>query len=146
MEKVIRVVFILIFVFSLGLSLVFMNTEKDAVSEIDNKVLTNNPLIYGVDEGQDLTEALEIYVSERIGGRAARILTDTIVNDKLYDEMIHPTYEYGKDGYVFFKCGDNVEYSEYQDAFGETNGYKPRNKKNINNKNKENYEQYKLDL
>lgn len=32
---------------------------------------------------------------------------------------------------------------EYQDAFGETNGYRPRNRKN---KSKENYEQYKLDL
>ena len=89
-----------------------INHQSNAISEIDNKVLTQFP-----EWGEGFQDGVEIYIRERLGGRDGMITAYTVVNDFLFQEMVHPTYTYGKDGYVFFKMHDNIEYSEFHQEF-----------------------------
>lgn len=84
------------------LPILAFNTQPNAVSEIDNRMLTENPFSAEARENsEDLTEDIENYVNDRIGFRDDMILNYTLLNDKLFGKMVHPTYSYGKDGYVF---------------------------------------------
>lgn len=69
--------------------------------------------------GADLSKALENYVDDRIGLRNEMIKAYVIANDTLFHEMMHPSYEYGQDDYVFFKSKANEEFSEYHIAFAD---------------------------
>lgn len=115
--KKLKIAFISTFLIILIIPIALFNHKKNAVSEIDNKVLTENPLLPGAEPVEDLTDALENFVSERIGLRDHMILGYTLANDYLFGEMVHPTYTYGKDGYVFFKMGKVKKYDEFEDAF-----------------------------
>ena len=42
----------------------------------------------------------------------------TLMYDKVFGEMVHPSYTYGKDGYVFSKV-TYTEFGEYQIAFAD---------------------------
>ena len=64
-----------------------------------------------------LNTALTSYISDRIGFRNQFILGYTVLYDKIFHEMKHPTYTYGKDGYVFFHMGQNTEYSRFHDDY-----------------------------
>lgn len=117
--KKLQIVFIALFFVLLALPLAFFNWEENVVSEIDNRQLTNNPFGPNAEPGADLTASLESYVQDRIGFRDEMILGYTLLNDQLFYKMIHPLYEYGKDGYVFFKQKQNVQFGDYHIAFAE---------------------------
>lgn len=104
MMKIIRIVFVLVISCIIGICLLNFNFEPNSISEIDNRELADFP-IPGA-EDMDYTEAVDNYVSDRIGFRTEAIDAFTWLNDKLFGEMIHPTYTYGKDGYIFFKMPD----------------------------------------
>ena len=87
----------MIFALIIALPIVKFNFTPDTVSMIDNRKLAENPF---KQEG-DITTNIENYVSDRIGFRDKMISTYTLLNDKLFDKMVHPSYTYGKDGYVF---------------------------------------------
>ena len=95
--KIIRIAFICIFSIILLLPVAFFNFTPNAISEIDNRKLAENPFSA---EG-DLTTNIENYVNDRIGFRDEMITGYTVLNDKLFNNMVHPSYSYGKDGYVF---------------------------------------------
>lgn len=115
MKKIINYCSFAILLAVIVIPLVFINTDEEAISEIDNKYLAENPFETNL-EGV-FTENCEAYVSERIGFREKEIFLYTVANDILFDEMVHPTYSYGKDGYVFLKFSDNREYTEYEEDF-----------------------------
>ena len=117
--KKLQIVFIALLFVLLALPLAFFNWEENVVSEIDNRQLTNNPFGPNAEPGADLTASLESYVQDRIGFRDEMILGYTLLNDQLFHKMIHPLYEYGKDGYVFFKQKQNVQFGDYHIAFAE---------------------------
>ena len=98
--RYIKKVFLAIMVVMLLLPLLAFNLEKDSISPIDNRKLTEFQL-----DAPDKTEMLNSYVKDRIGFRSGSIDLYTELNDKLFGEMVHPSYTYGKDGYVFFKLG-----------------------------------------
>ncbi len=95
--KTLRIITALLFVAVIAVPLVFFNFTPDAVSVIDNRKLTENPFTL---DG-DLTTNLQNYVNDRIGLRDEAITAYTILNDKLFGKMVHPSYTYGKNGYVF---------------------------------------------
>ena len=64
--KVLRILFCSLFFIILSVPLITFNTEEDAVSEIDNKMLAKNPLKDGLTK-DTLQDDLEVYISERIG-------------------------------------------------------------------------------
>lgn len=41
----------------------------------------------------------------------------TTLNDVLFSEMIHPTYTYGEEGYVFFDYTDEIVDHEFIESF-----------------------------
>ena len=114
--KTLRIMTIVAFMLIILLPLIFFNTEPDSISLIDNRKLAENPFSA---EG-DLTANIEDYVNDRIGFRDTMISAYTILNDKLFDKMVHPSYTYGKDGYVF---GAGVttsnNFGEYHIAFAD---------------------------
>lgn len=118
--KKINYIFIFIFFGMLVVPLFFFNFKEDDKSLIDNRELTHNPLNKKNSlNGKDMTDVFYDYVADRIGFRNFFIRTYTVLNDKLFNDMDHPTYEYGKDGYVFFKEVHTykVEDDSYYDDF-----------------------------
>ena len=65
-----------------------------------------------------MTKGIENYVQDRIGLRSQMISAYTLMYDKVFGEMVHPSYTYGKDGYVFSKV-TYTEFGEYQIAFAD---------------------------
>lgn len=98
-----------------------LNWKENVVSKIDNRILTNNPFgsNYESENGTDLTEGIEDYLEDRIGFRDAMIYGYTVLNDSLFYEMVHPTYMYGKDGYIFAKMGMNISLEKYHFVFAD---------------------------
>lgn len=120
--KKIRIAVLVLFFAIILIPVATFNREENVVSEIDNRALMNNPFGENYDtegEDRDLTDDLETYVQDRIGFRDDMILGYTLLNDKLFHKMVHPTYDYGKDGYVFFKTGRNTRFGEFHYAFAQ---------------------------
>lgn len=114
--KRIQIIMIVLFFFLLLIPLATFNFEKNSVSEIDNRVLADNPFI---EEG-DLTQNIENYINDRLGFRDKMILSYTVLNDKIFHKMVHPSYVYGKDGYVFGAgLTTDVSYNEYHEVFAD---------------------------
>ena len=99
--KKIRIGIIILFYFLLAVPVFCMNFEENVVSEIDNRMLVKNPFVEKFGPENKFSDSVENYVSDRIGFRDEIITGYTIANDKLFGEMVHPSYMYGKDGYVF---------------------------------------------
>lgn len=108
---------VVIFCVLLFLPVLMFDFTENAVSEIDNRELAANPL---TNDGEDFTVDVENYVNDRIGFRNEMIYGYTVLNDKLFGKMVHPSYTYGKDGYVFGQ-GVNVStyYGEYHENFAD---------------------------
>lgn len=71
-------------------------------------------------ERERLPRRIENYVNDRIGFRDEMILGYTVLNDKLFGKMVHPSYSYGKDGYVFGAgLWVNTPYTEYHEIFAD---------------------------
>ncbi len=107
-------IFVGIFGAMLILPMLFFNFKKNVASEIDNRMLAENPF----EQEGDLSENIEKYVNDRIGFRDEMILSYTVLNDLLFGKMDHRIYSYGQDGYVFGGgLTVNYPYTEYHQAF-----------------------------
>ncbi len=94
------------------LPLCCFNWKRDSVSPIDNRRLSELDF-----DSRDVSSMLDSFFKDRIGFRTLCIDAYTQWNDILFGEMAHPTYEYGRDGYVFFKVKAEQEDREFIDAF-----------------------------
>lgn len=103
--KTVQKIFFAIIVVGVLSVIVFTNTKKDAVSDIDNRRLV-------AWKGD-----IEPYFKDRLGFRSQMINFYTVLNDRLFHEMIHPSYEYGRDGYVFFRFGKEAYDEGFIDLF-----------------------------
>ena len=101
---------IVVFFAILIIPMIFINLKDDFISEIDNSVL---PKLNSVDN----KDSLENYLQKRIGFRENVINIYTIVNDRLFNKMVHPIYDYGKDGYVYFKFSNEEFDINYLDSY-----------------------------
>ncbi len=118
--KCIRIITVVVFACIIVLPVVFFNFTPNVASSIDNRMLTEFPLTDGA-AGSDLTAELESYVNDRIGFRDEMIIGYTVLNDRLFGKMVHPSYSYGKDDYVFgagITTAKNA-YSEFHEAFAD---------------------------
>ncbi len=115
--KVLKCITVVVFCLVILLPLFFFNFESNSVSEIDNRLLAEKPL--SNIEG-DVTKSLETYIGDRIGFRDEMILGYTVLNDRIFNKMVHPSYTYGKDGYVF-GAGITTSgmFSDYHIAFAD---------------------------
>lgn len=94
--KKIRALFLLVLCGMIIAPLIEFNFEKECVSPIDNRMLTEWDMTTG-----DITGMADAYIKDRIGFRTESIDSYTELNDKLFGMMIHPSYTYGTEGYVF---------------------------------------------
>ncbi len=108
----IRNLFLIVMAILVSLPILCFNWEKDSISPIDNRKLTEFSL-----ESGDKTSMIESFVKDRIGFRSRSIDLYTELNDTLFGEMVHPTYMYGTNGHVFFKIGAALADKEFIDTF-----------------------------
>lgn len=95
---------------------VTMDRREEVRSVADNRLLQPP---YDANLEMTFSEQIEAYFSDRIGYRNEMIKTYSALNDTLFDLMVHPMYEYGDEGYVYFRFEDpsiNEEFlEEYSD-------------------------------
>lgn len=103
----------LLFFLCILIPLALSNHKPNQISELDNTSLMEwNEVASG-----PFTENFEQYVSERIGLRSRMIDTYINLNDRLFNILEHPTYTYGRDGYVFFNMPNEDVNSSYIKLF-----------------------------
>lgn len=107
---------IVIFLFIIALPIFSMNLKPDQVSSIDNRKLIDSSEVFS--QG-NITENVESYVEDRIGFRTEMVNVYTKGMDLIFDEMIHPSYQYGKDGYIFPKLRENPLDKEFQEVYSD---------------------------
>lgn len=115
--RILKKITVIIFCALLLLPIFNFDFTENAVSEIDNRELAANPL---TNRGEDFTSDMENYVNDRIGFRNEMIYGYTVLNDKLFGKMVHPSYSYGKDGYVFGAgVSTDIGYGEFHEVFAD---------------------------
>ena len=114
--KKINIIKIIVFISIIVVPILNLNLKRDQVSEIDNRMLMNLEDIFA--EG-DISSNIESYLDDRIGFRTQMINSYNRGMDILFDEMMHPSYQYGEDGYVFFKVSENEFDSEFQEVYSD---------------------------
>ncbi len=119
--KYIRIAVVVVFIAIMFIPLFCMNTEPEVASNIDNRMLAKNPFSAEVRNRAeaDLTTDIDNYLSDRIGFRDEMILANTVLNDRLFGKMDHPSYVYGKDGYVFFSSLIPQHINDFHIAFAD---------------------------
>ena len=106
---------IVLFITILIAPVITMNFKSDQVSEIDNKKLIELSEVLE----NDFTTSAETYIDDRIGFRTHIINAYTRGMDWLFNYMVHPSYQYGKDGYVFSKLAREAFDPNYQEIYSD---------------------------
>lgn len=114
--KKIKIIKIIMFVLVILVPVITFNLKKDQVSEIDNRALMN---IEDIFTGNDLTNGIENFLEDRIGLRTNMVNVYNKSMDILFNDMVHPSYQYGKDDYVFFKVSENTFDPEFQEIYSD---------------------------
>jgi len=107
---------IIVVIMMIVIPVIFINFKSNSVSAIDNRLLTEWPLS-NKSEVSDYSFTFESYFNDRIGFRDEMINANIVLNDKLFHQMEHPSYSYGKDGYVFSKFTENNIWDAYKEEF-----------------------------
>ena len=115
--KKIKNIVITIFMVLILLPLAFFNWEKDFISKIDNRKLTNFPSLETINT--DTVETFNKYLSDRLGFREEMITWYSDIHLKMFHTLVHPDYIYGEDDYIFFDIYQK-SYNEHTDKFVQT--------------------------
>lgn len=112
----INIIKITLFLGIILIPIINMNLKEDQTSEIDNRMLMNfeDILVEG-----DMSDNIERYLDDRIGFRTNMV---NIYNKSMYiafDELVHPSYEYGKDGYIFSKAEKSEFDADFQQVYAD---------------------------
>ncbi|MEH7112260.1 hypothetical protein V7124_07740 [Neobacillus niacini] len=110
--SILNILFILLFALILLIPNLKLNLQKNAVSEIDNRMLTEFPK-----RDESFLPNLSNFYSDRLGYRNEIINTYSKFNNIIFNEMVHPTYMYGQDGYVFTKLGRAAKDYDFMKSF-----------------------------
>lgn len=113
MKKYQNIIFPIIFFLILIIPFAFTNHHKNVISDIDNRSLVDAPKF----SDPNFSTEMEQYLSDRIGFRSQMIQAYTQLHNDIFHEMVHPTYQYGKQNYVFFKMHKNYTYDSYRHSF-----------------------------
>lgn len=96
--------------------ILFMNFKRDQVSKIDNRMLLNFKDIFS---NKDIFNNIESYIDDRIGFRTEMVDIYAKVMDKAFNEITHPKYEYGKDGFIMSKAEENEFNPEFMETYSD---------------------------
>lgn len=117
--KAIKTITISIFIIILILPMVLFNWQPDCKSEMDNRMLTENPFadVSSVADVSQIGPQMIEYFNDRIGLRNEAIAAYNLINDKFFNLMIHPFYMKGQDDFIFFTKTSNVTFEDYHRNF-----------------------------
>lgn len=110
--KRIKAIFTIITVLLLLIPLLFVNNKKDMISDITNAML---PEITGRE--WLMPSKFDEYINARIGFHDEAIDFYLRSNDMVFGELLHPSYAYGKNGYVFGTYNEEVIDEEFINNF-----------------------------
>ena len=110
--KIMRMGFLTVLIIMLAVPVIEFNFKENCASPIDNRMLTEWDL-----HTENTTAMIDDYVNDRIGMRTEAIDEYTLLNDKVFGMMIHPTYTYGKNDYVFFQMSIEEPEETFFDLF-----------------------------
>lgn len=96
MRKTGMVFFLVVTALMLVIPGIRTNVKTNQKSEMDNRMLHEFPA-----PGSDwFCKNVEYYLSDRVGFREGFITSYQFLSDKIFHKLEHPSYMYGKDGYV----------------------------------------------
>ncbi|MGO5065883.1 alginate O-acetyltransferase [Clostridium sporogenes] len=105
---------IILFLFIILFPVFNMNLKNNQISDIDNRKLAEVSEIFS---GENIIAIIQNYVEDRIGFRSEMVKLYTKGMDVVFNEMVHPSYQYGKGGYVFPKLEENETDKEFQEVY-----------------------------
>lgn len=105
-RKIIQSAFVLLFLAAITLPGLNTNLKSGQKSDIDNRMLHEWPSLTTI---HDFLSGMEKALNDRVGFRNKMILSYQKINDSLFGLMMHPSYMYGKDGYVYFRSGGYIK-------------------------------------
>lgn len=106
---------IVVFIAIMVIPVLNINLKSEQVSDIDNRKLTEASEILE----NDFTTTFESYLNDRIGFRTEMINIYTRSMDKIFNYMVHPSYQYGKDGYVYSYLAREGFDKRFQDIYSD---------------------------
>ena len=119
MRKIINGFISILFAAMIVIPVACVNHRPNQISEIDNRELQEWP-IRNPEYSGGIKAGIENYFQDRIGFRTEMINAYTKLNDKVFGKMVHPTYTYGEDGYVFFNVPAIPEHmTDWMKAFAD---------------------------
>ena len=111
MVRKLKILFLLVLAAAVVSAAATMNLQKNCVSELNNSMLPEW-------DPENLTgESIDNYIQNRIGFHDIAITGYINLQDRLFGELVHPSYMYGKDGYVFARLSETSVDTEFIDAF-----------------------------
>lgn len=116
--KFIHGIKIILFCLIIVIPILFMNFKENEISMIDNRMLLNYKDI--INDSKDINDVftnIGVYTNDRIGFRENMVNLYTYSMDKLFNDMVHPTYQYGKDGFVYMKLPETNVNLRFQEVF-----------------------------
>lgn len=108
----IKIIFTIIIVLLLITPVLLANYKKDVESEITNAML---PEISGRE--WLMPSLFDEYINARTGFHDEAIDFYLYANDMVFGELLHPSYAYGKSGYVFGTYNEEIVDREFIDNF-----------------------------
>ena len=104
--------FALIFVIILLLPIIKLKTQSNLISSLDNTYYPERPHLSEYSSLSEYGGAWIQYIDKRLGFREQMITGYQVVHDVVWNELVHPSYVYGKHGEVF---GWSSRYNYNQD-------------------------------
>ena len=98
--KRLKILSIIMFSSLMLLPFLFFNWKSNYISEIDNRKLAEFPKLDKL--SGDKAKEIFNYFNDRIGFREEIIQSYGVLNNELFNILVHPAYIYGQDGYVYF--------------------------------------------
>ncbi len=109
-----KILLIMSFFVIILFGIIFTNTKKDVISNIDNKQLYNfedNSTI------RDKLKSSEYYLSDRLGFRNELVSLYMNFNDRIFNTVKNPLYDYGLNEELYFKFTKPNEDEEFVENF-----------------------------
>ena len=112
--KVLKRGFLIMMISLILLPLVTLEWRHNVASEINNAILKELDISSGFSPSD-----VDAWIADRVGFRTQALTTSQLLDDRLFHELSHPSYMYGKDGYVFFKLQSSANEvdTDFLDAF-----------------------------
>ncbi len=96
MNKISKIIFVLVAALLLGIPTLTTNLKKDQMSYFDNRSLQEFPSL----SDKNFRRLVERYASDRIGLRNEMITAYQYYCDALFHKLVHPSYIYGKGEHI----------------------------------------------